>query len=408
MDSLITGAAHALATGDPLGALNRVALREDAPALALRGIAMAQLGEYKRGRELLRRAGREFGAKERLARARCELAEAEVALAARDLSGKEWRLEAVARTLEQLGDSVNAAHARLIAARRFLLVGEVNAAEAALEGTSGEEHRLPRPLLARAELTRAELALRRLRVADAAAALQAARTAAQAAGIPALLAEIERASHGLTAPAARILESGTARVLRLDEVEAVLTSDRLIVDGCRRVVRGPGALVSLAGRPVLFDLLRALAEPWPVEATRESLIARAFSTRVINESHRVRLRVELSRLRALVRPLATIEPTAAGFVLTPRRADAVVVLAPLHEGSAGAVLALLEDGGSWSTSALARAIGTSQRSVQRMLQQLQENGAVRALGEGRSRRWLAPSPGGFATTLLLPGSLALR
>ena len=408
MDSLITGAAHALATGDPLGALNRVALREDAPALALRGIAMAQLGEYKRGRELLRRAGREFGAKERLARARCELAEAEVALAARDLSGKEWRLEAVARTLEQLGDSVNAAHARLIAARRFLLVGEVNAAEAALEGTSGEEHQLPRPLLARAELTRAELALRRLRVADAAAALQAARTAAQAAGIPALLAEIERASHGLTAPAARILESGTARVLRLDEVEAVLTSDRLIVDGCRRVVRGPGALVSLAGRPVLFDLLRALAEPWPVEATRESLIARAFSTRVINESHRARLRVELSRLRALVRPLATIEPTAAGFVLTPRRADAVVVLGPLHEGSAGAVLALLEDGGSWSTSALARAIGTSQRSVQRMLQQLQENGAVRALGEGRSRRWLAPSPGGFATTLLLPGSLALR
>ena len=408
MDSLITGAAHALATGDPLGALNRVALREDAPALALRGIAMAQLGEYKRGRELLRRAGREFGAKERLARARCELAEAEVALAARDLSGKEWRLEAVARTLEQLGDSVNAAHARLIAARRFLLVGEVNAAEAALEGTSGEEHQLPRPLLARAELTRAELALRRLRVADAAAALQAARTAAQAAGIPALLAEIERASHGLTAPAARILESGTARVLRLDEVEAVLTSDRLIVDGCRRVVRGPGALVSLAGRPILFDLLRALAEPWPVEATRESLIARAFSTRMINESHRARLRVELSRLRALVRPVATIEPTAAGFVLTPRRAGAVVVLAPLHEGSAGAVLALLEDGGSWSTSALARAIGTSQRSVQRMLQQLQENGAVRALGEGRSRRWLAPSPGGFATTLLLPGSLALR
>ena len=408
MDSLITGAAHALATGDPLGALNRVALREDAPALALRGIAMAQLGEYKRGRELLRRAGREFGAKERLARARCELAEAEVALAARDLSGKEWRLEAVARTLEQLGDSVNAAHARLIAARRFLLVGEVNAAEAALAGTSGEENQLPRPLLARAELTRAELALRRLRVADAAAALQAARTAAQAAGIPALLAEIERASHGLTAPAARILESGTARVLRLDEVEAVLTSDRLIVDGCRRVVRGPGALVSLAGRPILFDLLRALAEPWPVEATRESLIARAFSTHVINESHRVRLRVELSRLRALVRPVATIEPTAAGFVLTPRRAGAVVVLAPLHEGSAGAVLALLEDGGSWSTSALARAIGTSQRSVQRMLQQLQENGAVRALGEGRSRRWLAPSPGGFATTLLLPGSLALR
>jgi hypothetical protein len=61
MDSLITAAAQALTAGDPLGALNRVALRDDAPALALRGIAMAQLGDLPRAKQLLRNAARAFG-----------------------------------------------------------------------------------------------------------------------------------------------------------------------------------------------------------------------------------------------------------------------------------------------------------------------------------------------------------
>src|SRR3954469_12718800 len=108
MDSLIAAAARALAAGDALGALKRVALREDPPSLALRGIAMAQLGEHARARELLRRAARGFGAHEELARARCIVAEAEVALAMRDLGGSPRSLMAAAATLESHADLANA------------------------------------------------------------------------------------------------------------------------------------------------------------------------------------------------------------------------------------------------------------------------------------------------------------
>ncbi|HEU5194094.1 MAG TPA: helix-turn-helix domain-containing protein, partial [Methylomirabilota bacterium] len=85
MDTLIAAAAHALAAGDPLGALKRIALRDDAPALALRGIAMAQLGDFVRAKRLLRRAARTFPPSEAVARARCVVAEAEIALVSRDL-----------------------------------------------------------------------------------------------------------------------------------------------------------------------------------------------------------------------------------------------------------------------------------------------------------------------------------
>src|SRR6516162_1676149 len=126
MDSLITAAALALAAGDPLGALKRVALRNDAPALALRGIAMAQLGDFPRAKELLRRAARAFTAKETLARARCSVAEAEVALASRDLSWPAKMLDAARATLEQHGDRLNAAFARYLAVRRLLLIGHLD------------------------------------------------------------------------------------------------------------------------------------------------------------------------------------------------------------------------------------------------------------------------------------------
>ena len=120
-----------------------------------------------------------------------------------------------------------------------------------------------------------------------------------------------------------------------------------------------------------------------------------------------RLRVEIGRLRALVAPLARIEATPRGFALVPIHANAVVVLAPPIDGDAGAILALIEDGESWSTSALALALGSSQRTVQRALRQLEEAAAVRTVGRGRSRRWLAPPLAGFATNLLLPGALAV-
>ena len=406
MDSLVASAARFLAAGDPLGALKRVALREDPPALALRGIAMAQLGDYERARKLLRRAAHGFGAHERLSQARCQVAEAEVALAARDLTRPTHTLEAAVETLDALGDRTNALHARLVKARHQLLVGELEAAEKTLAAVDVSAFTLP-PLAARAELTRAELALRRVRAAEAGAALDRAQAAAAVAGIPALVAEIEKVRLVFSAPSARLIRAGAVRVVRLSEVEALFASGDLVVDGCQRVVRGPARSVPLAGRPVLFALVAALAEAWPADVPRDLLIQRAFESRIANESHRARLRVELGRLRAVLRPLARIEATTRGFALAPIKAPAVVVLGPPVDGPAGAILALLEGGESWSTSALARALRSSQRTVQRTLRQLDEAAAVRAVGHGRSRRWLAPALGGFATTLLLPGALAV-
>ena len=408
MDSLVSSAARLLASGDPLGALQRIALREDPPALALRGVAMAQLGDYARARKLLRRAGRGFGNREPLSEARCRVAEAEVALAARDLSRPTRSLEAAAQTLDAHGDPANALHARLIAARRHLLVGDLDAAEAALAAAAVVPFPVPAALIARAELTRAELAIRHLRVADAAAALERAGAAARAAGILALMGEVDRSRRALSAPAARRIGADGMHLLRLDEVEKLFASGNLIVDGCRHLVHGGRHRVSLAGRPVLFDLARALAEAWPADVPRDQLIARTFAARVANDSHRARLRVEMGRLRVELRAMARIESTARGYRLTPRVGSSVVVLAPPIEGPAGAIVALLEDGDSWSTSALAGVLGSSQRTVQRTLRELEDAAVVRSVGRGRSRRWLAPALGGFATTLLLPGSLALR
>jgi DNA-binding transcriptional ArsR family regulator len=405
MDSLLTSAARLLSAGDPLGALKRVALRADAPALALRGIAMAQLGDYDRARGLLRRAARRFGACEPLSQARCHVAEAEVALASRDLNRATHGLDSAARVLEAHGDRANAIQARLIGARFHLLIGEIQAAEEKLESVDPTNSDLPPLLVARAALTRAELALRRIRAADANVALDRASAAAQAAGVPALVAEVNRVRNALSAPSARLIRGGVVQALRLNEVEALFASGELVVDACRREIRSPGRTVRLAGRPVLFGLVRALAEAWPADVPRDQLITQTFAARMVQESHRVRLRVEMSRLRVALRSLARIEPTVRGFKLVPIDAPAVVVLAPPNDGPAGAILALLEDGESWSTSALSRALGSSQRTVQRTLRELEEMAAVRPVGQGRSRCWLAPALSGFATTLLLSRSL---
>src|SRR5262249_24009866 len=253
------------------------------------------------------------------------VAEAEVALAARDLTWRQPKLAAAAQALDALGDRVNALHARLVGARRQLLVGDLEAAEQALAAVDLAGDSVPPPLAARADLTGADLALRGVRVADAAAALDRAHDAAVAAGIPALLAEIGRARQALSAPSARLIRAGVVRVVRLDEVEALFASGDLIVDGCRRVVRDPARTVTLAGRPVLFDLVSALAGAWPGDAPRDLLVKRAFQARAVNESHRVRLRVEIGRLRAALRPLARLEATPRGFALAPIHARSVVV-----------------------------------------------------------------------------------
>jgi tetratricopeptide (TPR) repeat protein len=405
MDSLITASARALALGDPLGALKRVALREDPPALALRGIAMAQLGEHPKARELLRRAARGFGAHEELARARCVVAEAEVALAMRDLGGSSRALEGAVATLEARADRANALHARLIAARRLLLLGRLDEAEAALVPLDARG--LPASLAAVAELTAAELALRSLRIAPARAALARARDAAERANVPALLAEVAEASAALERPAARRVHASGEQALRLTEVAALLDSGALVVDACRHGLGVGSAWRSLARRPILFALARALAAAWPGDVDREALIADAFRTRDADETHRARLRVEIGRLRAIVAPLARIAATARGFALTPGDGQEVVVLAPPIDGDQGALLALLCDGAAWSTSALSLALGASQRTVQRALAELEAEGRVRAIGRARAQRWLAPPLAGFTTILLLPSALPL-
>jgi hypothetical protein len=403
MDSLITAAARALAAGDPLGALNRVALRDDAPALALRGIAMAQLGDLVRAKALLRSAARAFGPKEAVARARCVVAEAEIALVSRDLGWSAKALDAAHATLEAHGDRVNAAHARYLKVRRLLLIGRLDEAEQTLADLDPT----PFPPASRAahELTVAGIAMRRLRTKPARAALVRAERAAGEAGIPALKAEVESASQVLDTPAARLIARGKERLLLLEEIEALLASTTLVVDSSRHVVREARTVISLATRPVLFALARALAEAWPADVSRETLLARAFGARHADESHRARLRVEIGRLRAVLRTLAGVSATNQGFVLVPRRAREVVVLARPVEDEHAAVLAFLADGESWSSSALALALGASQRTVQRALDQLAAAGKVQWFGRGRARRWMTPPVLGFTTTLLLPAPL---
>jgi hypothetical protein len=405
MDSLITAAARALAAGDPLGALKRVALRDDPPALALRGIAMAQLGDLARAKELLRSATRAFGPKEAVARARCIVAEAEVALASRDLGWPAKALDTARTTLEEHGDHVNAAHARCLGARRLLLIGHLDEAErmaASLDPTL-----FPPAFRAVHALVVAGIAMRRLQTKAARAALSRAQSAARLAGVPALTAEVESASRVLNTPAARLIARGQEQPLLLEQVEALLASQALVVDACRYAVRNGCTIVSLATRPVLFALARALGEAWPGDVPRDVLVARAFGSRFVDESHRARLRVEMGRLRKLLRKLADVNATARGFALVPCCSNQVIVLARPVEDEHGAVLAFLADGEAWSSSALALALGTSQRSVQRALDTLAEASKVQSFGRARARRWITPPVPGFTTTLLLPAPLPI-
>ena len=405
MDSVITAAARALAAGDPLGALNRIALREDAPALALRGIAMAQLGEFVRAKELLRRAARAFGPKEAVARARCVVAEAEIALVSRELGWPEKVLHAARVTLEEHGDRLNAAHAGYLEVRRLLLIGRLGEAERMLADL--DPTLFPPAARTAHELVVAGIAIRRLRTKAARAALDRANLYARQARIPALTAEVESASLVLETPAARLLANGKERTLLLQDVEALLNSKVLVVDECRYVLRESDKVISLTRRPVLFALARALGEAWPGDVPRDVLLARAFGARFVDESHRARLRVEIGRLRRALRTMAHVNATKRGFVLEPLRGRKVVVLArPVEEEHAG-VLAFLADGESWSSSALALALGASQRTVQRALDSLAAAGKVQSFGLARARRWMTPPVPGFTTILLLPAPLPI-
>jgi len=338
-----------------------------------------------------------------VARARCVVAEAEIALVSRDLGWPAKALGAARATLEAHGDRVHAAHARNLEVRRLLLIGRLDEAEHAV--AEFDPVPLPPALRAAHELIVAGIAMRRLRTKTARAALARAERAARDAAIPALMAEVESASLVLSTPAARLIARGDERLLLLEDVEALLASKVLVVDACRHVVRDTRTVVSLARRPVLFALARALGEAWPADVPRATLLTRAFRAKHADESHRARLRVEIGRLRSAVRTLAGVSATKRGFALVSRRAREIVVLARPVDEEHAAVLAFLADGESWSSSALALALGASQRTVQRALDELAAAGKVQSYGRGRARRWMARPVPGFTTTLLLPGPL---
>jgi hypothetical protein len=271
MDPLIAAAARALAAGDPLGALNRIALRDDAPALALRGIAMAQLGDLVRAKALMRSAARAFGPKEAVARARCVVAEAEIALASRDLGWPAKTLDAARATLEAHGDRVNAAHARYLAVRRLLLIGHLDEAEQTLARLDPTP--FPPALRVAHELVVAGIAMRRLQAKTARAALARAEHAAQHAGIPALTAEVESASLILNTPAARVISGGEERLMLLDDVEALLASEALVLGASQRTVQRSLDVLAAEGRVQSFG--RGRARRWvnpPVPGFATSLL----------------------------------------------------------------------------------------------------------------------------------------
>lgn len=404
MDMLIAAAARALSSGDPLAVLKRVALRNDAPALALRGIAMAQLGDLARARELLKDAARAFGPDEPMARARCMVAEAEIALVCRDLGRSFQTLGATRATLEAGGDQVNAAHAGYLEARQLLLIGRLEDAHRTLDSIDIDV--LPPASRAGYGLVVAGIAMRQIRTGPARAALQQAARAAQDAGIPSLKAEVEKARHALEAPAARLVSRDRQDLLQLDGVEALVASDTFIVDTCRNAVRLGEKMISLDRRPVLLALARALAEVWPEDVSRENLLMHAFGAKHVDDSHRARLRVEIARLRKVIKPVAGVRSTSLGFALKLHGAHQVAVLAPPVESDHPEVLALLADGEAWSSSALALALGTSPRTVQRKLEDLALAGKVRSFGRGRACRWILSSVPGFPTSLLLPLAIA--
>lgn len=398
MDSTLTAAAMALATGDVLGALNRVALRSDPPALALNGIAMARLGDFGAARTLLRRAGQGFGRREEKARARCVVAEAEIALVSRDLAFSPENLAEAEAVLEASGDRANALHARLIGIRRALLLGQLQVAEASLSGLVPSL--MPPPLQVGYWLAKASLAMRNLHAAEAAEHLGEARRAAAESRIAALTAEVDGAEAVLTAPAAILRRGDDASPVDLGSIERLFATEALVVDATRHLVRQGTASVTLASRPVLFALVEALAEHFPQGVARETLLKRAFGARHADESHRARLRVEMTRLRQALAPLAGIVATETGYRLEAK-GDVALLSFPLDHGNAN-VLALLADGELWSSSALALVLGLSARTVQRALEALQRAGAVEAIGQGRSRRWVQKTLPGFPTVLLAP------
>ncbi|MGK3961528.1 helix-turn-helix domain-containing protein [Sorangium sp. So ce118] len=401
-------AARALAAGDALGAL-RVAGPFGGPhALALRGIALAQMGAYAEARAALERAALAFAAAgEERARARASAALGEIALAQRELGEAQRGLAEAGDALERAGDPTNAAWARLGAARAALLEGRVAEAERALaaaEATvTGDAPVFTRAALA---LARAELHARLVRASSARRAAEQAAAWARASGHPQLIAETERFLRVHDEPVARVVRGGREELARLADVEALVAAEgRVVVDSLRRrVLDGGAARADLSRRPVLFAMLEALARAHPAAIASADLARAAFGVRTINESHRRRLRVEVGRLRAALGGAGVVRALGNAYRWELGGGVELVLLAPLDPGNAGAICALLADGAAWSAPAIGAALCKSTRTVQRALSELVLARAVEVSGSGPSRRYARPRAAlSIASQMLLLG-----
>lgn len=396
MDPTFASAARALARGDALLALKTIGRRTDPSGRALRSVALAQLGDFRTAKLEVRAALRALGPEQPALRAKCLAVEAEIALATGDL---RWNAEPVVNALAELravGDARNADYLQLVAARAALRLGMPADAERLFRaGTFASTPPLGR---AYAELVRVELAAKRGDATTLARALAGAARAAEQCASLALVAEVARLRDTYEGPSLVITSRGTAKMAAFLDLCALKSSGAIVIDGGTREVTSGDRVVSLVRKPVLFELLRALAEQAPDEATREMLITRGFGARRPNASHRSRLRVELGRLRSLVRGMLDVEAMDAGYAVRAKRDVALVM--PLEESADSRLLALMQHGEPWSASSLAEALGVSARTVQRSLVLLESSGKVASRGEGRAQRWVRL--GETPTDLLLP------
>jgi hypothetical protein len=391
-ESSLQDAASALARGDALTALAAVGRFEDVPALTLKGIAYAQMGDLELAKRALGSAARKASGE--LVRARISAALAEVTLG----EGDAWRAAREAHDagviLERLGDTRNAAMQELVVARADVLLGRVGDARRRLDRLLADD--LDADVRGVTLLAAAEIAVREGAPSRARARLAEVDTenALLQRTVNAFAAELSR-------PIARLVSAGVEAPADLFAIERATSGDSLFVDACRRRVIAGRATVRLHTKPALFALLEKLARAWPASVPRDELAMRAFEVKKINPSHRSRMRVEIGRLRKELSGIAEPIATKDGYVLESKRP--VSVLLPPADDDDASIALLLSDGAAWTAQAIADHANVSKRTVLRALATLVERGHAVRVAKGKDVRYVAASRPAIASRLLLLG-----
>lgn len=393
-ESSLQDAASALARGDALRALSVVGPFEDVPALTLKGIAYAQMGDLELARRALLAAAK--GASGELVRARIQAALAEVTLAEGDASRAAREAQDAARTLAKLGDVRNAAMQELVVARAELLLGQLGDARRRVDALLAQE--LDGDVRGVTLLASAEIAVRELAPTRARERLSAIATT------NALLRRtLDAFSAELTVPIARLVANGVETAADLFAIERAANGDSLFIDACRRNAVAGRVTVRFASKPVLFALLRALARAWPSSVPRDELATAAFDVKKPNASHRARMRVEIGRLRKELSGVAEPIATKDGYALESSRP--VQLLLPTRGDADASIALLLGDGAAWTAQAIAEHANVSKRTALRALASLVEKGRASRVANGKDIRYLAAGPA-IASRLLLLGLVA--